>query len=142
VSNSIPSELSNASKDCLFVYKRKYFWKDAGLQQQRKKKCKCERRKKKKREQNSFNVILHKHHYSKKIYFKNFCPTFVYYFAFIVNFFDSKYQFHERSTSSFYAQRSQKYKETLGGNSQKFLRKFLSFFLTLKCFYKVVINRK
>jgi len=29
-----------------------------------------------------------------------------------------------------------------GGNSQNFLHKFVRFFLTLKCFYGVVIHRK
>jgi len=30
----------------------------------------------------------------------------------------------------------------LGGNSQNFLSKFVRFFVTLRCFYKVVIHRK
>jgi len=32
--------------------------------------------------------------------------------------------------------------KNLGGNSQNFLRKFLIFFVTLRCFYGVVIHRK
>jgi len=32
--------------------------------------------------------------------------------------------------------------KTQGGNSQNFLRKFVRFFLTLRCFYRVVIHRK
>jgi len=32
--------------------------------------------------------------------------------------------------------------KTLGRNSQNFLRKFVRFFVTLKCFYGVVIHRK
>jgi hypothetical protein len=32
--------------------------------------------------------------------------------------------------------------EDRGGNSQNFLRKFVIFFLTLRCFYRVVIHRK
>jgi hypothetical protein len=30
----------------------------------------------------------------------------------------------------------------LGGNSQNFLGKFVRFFVTFKCFYRVVINRE
>ncbi len=37
---------------------------------------------------------------------------------------------------------SKKHKKTMGGNSQNFLCKFVRFFLTLKCFYRVVINKK
>jgi len=32
--------------------------------------------------------------------------------------------------------------EHQGGNSQNFLSKFVRFFVTLRCFYRVVINRK
>jgi len=31
---------------------------------------------------------------------------------------------------------------TLDGNSQNFLRKFVIFFVTLSCFYKAIIHRK
>ncbi len=37
---------------------------------------------------------------------------------------------------------AQSYLMILGGNSQNFLQKFVRFFLTLKCFYRVVIHRK
>jgi len=30
----------------------------------------------------------------------------------------------------------------LGGNSQNFLDKYVRFFVTLRCFYRVVIHRK
>ncbi len=55
---------------------------------------------------------------------------------------DNYTEFYTLIELSFKCQIAQQCIRVRGGNSQNFLHKFVRFFLTLKCFYRVDIHRK